>query len=45
MLGIFSSFSLSTAKSNENINVTHAKEEAKTITGHSRRKKISELAL
>lgn len=35
MLGVFSSLSLDTAKSNENINLTHAKEEAKTITGHS----------
>lgn len=36
MLGVFSSFSLSTAKSNENINVTHTKEEVKTITGHTK---------
>ena len=39
MWGFFSCYSLGTAKSNENINLTHAKEEAWTVTGHSKEKK------
>jgi len=42
MWGFFSCYSLGTAKSNENINLTHAKEEAWTVTGHSKEKKKKE---